>query len=137
LIVHLSTYARLNDFGIIETPYIKVKNGKITGEVVYLNALEEEKYNIAHAGIPYDENGKIISEKVAARIKTEPGEVLREEVDFIDVAPNQAFSIVTSMIQFLEQTTYTIHSMSCMGFYLLLESTFCVVYSSLLLGKPK
>jgi DNA-directed RNA polymerase subunit beta len=43
LILHLSTYARINDFGIIETPYIKVKNGKITGEVVYLNALEEEK----------------------------------------------------------------------------------------------
>jgi DNA-directed RNA polymerase subunit beta len=55
LILHLSTYARVNDFGIIETPYIKVKNGKITGEVVYLNALEEEKYNIAHAGVPYDE----------------------------------------------------------------------------------
>ncbi len=102
LILHLSTYAKINDFGIIETPYAKVKDGKITGEIVYLNALEEEKYNIAHAGIPYDENGKITKEKVEARIKTEPGMVKALEVDFIDVAPNQAFSIATSMIPFLE-----------------------------------
>jgi len=102
LILHLSTYARINDFGIIEVPYIKVKNGKLTGEIVYLNALEEEKYNIAHAGIPYDEDGKITEEKVEARIKTEPGRVSRNEVDFIDVATNQAFSIATSMIPFLE-----------------------------------
>jgi DNA-directed RNA polymerase subunit beta len=68
LILHLSTYARVNDFGIIETPYIKVKNGKITGEVVYLNALEEEKYIIAHSGARHDENGKFIDEKVAARL---------------------------------------------------------------------
>ena len=102
LTLHLSTYAKINEFGIIETPYIKVKNGKLTGEVVYLNALEEEKYNIAHAGVPYDENGKITEEKVEARIKTEPGTVAREEVDFIDVATNQAFSIATSMIPFLE-----------------------------------
>jgi len=102
LILHLSTYARINDFGIIEVPYIKVKNGKLTGEIIYLNALEEEKYNIAHAGIPYDEDGKITEEKVEARIKTEPGRVSRNEVDFIDVATNQAFSIATSMIPFLE-----------------------------------
>ena len=102
LILHLSTYAKINDFGIIETPYVKVKKGVITGEVVYLNALEEEKYNIAHAGIPYDENGKITEEKVEARIKTEPGTVSKDLVDFIDVAPNQAFSIATSMIPFLE-----------------------------------
>jgi DNA-directed RNA polymerase subunit beta len=102
LILHLSTYARINDFGIIETPYIKVNKGVITGEVVYLNALEEEKYNIAHAGIPYDESGNITEEKVEARIKTEPGQIPRDEVDFIDVATNQAFSIATSMIPFLE-----------------------------------
>ena len=102
LILHLSTYAKINEFGIIETPYIKVKNGKLTGEIVYLNALEEEEYNIAHAGIPYDENGKITKDKVEARIKSEPGIVPREKVDFIDVATNQAFSIATSMIPFLE-----------------------------------
>jgi len=102
LILHLSTYAKINDFGIIETPYARVKNGKITTEIVYLNALEEEKYNIAHAGTPYDADGKISKEKVEARIKTEPGLVSASQVDFIDVAPNQAFSIATSMIPFLE-----------------------------------
>ena len=102
LILHLSTYAKINDFGIIETPYVRVTKGKITGEIVYLNALEEEKYNIAHAGIPYDINGKITEEKVEARIKTEPGTVSPTQVDFIDVAPNQAFSIATSMVPFLE-----------------------------------
>lgn len=102
LIVHLSTYARINEFGIIETPYIKVKNGKITSEVVYLNALEEEKFNIAHAGIAYEENGNIIKEKVEARIKTKPGIIPKGEVDFIDVATTQAFSLATSMIPFLE-----------------------------------
>lgn len=102
LILHLATYAKINDFGIIETPYIKVKNAKITGEIVYLNALEEEKYNIAHSGIPYDENGKITEEKVAGRVKTEPGIIPRGEIDFIDVAANQAFSIATSFIPFLE-----------------------------------
>ena len=102
LIVHLSTYAKVNDFGIIETPYMKVAKGKITGEIIYLNALEEEKYNIAHAGTPYDTDGKITEEKVEARVKTEPGTIPREQVDFIDVATNQAFSIATSMIPFLE-----------------------------------
>jgi DNA-directed RNA polymerase subunit beta len=102
LILHLATYAKINDFGIIETPYARVTKGKITSEIVYLNALEEEKYNIAHAGTPYDSKGNITEEKVEARIKTEPGTVSRDQVDFIDVAPNQAFSIATSMIPFLE-----------------------------------
>ncbi len=102
LIVHLATYAKINDFGIIETPYVKVKNGKITGEVVYLNALEEEKFNIAHSAIPYNEKGEITQEKVSARIKTQPGIISRDEIDFIDVAANQGFSIATSMIPFLE-----------------------------------
>jgi DNA-directed RNA polymerase subunit beta len=102
LILNLSTYAKINEFGIIETPYMRVKNGKITSEIVYLNALEEEKYNIAHAGIDYDEKGNIIEEKVEARLKTKPGLIGRDEIDFIDVATNQAFSIATSMIPFLE-----------------------------------
>ncbi len=102
LILHLSTYAKINEFGIIETPYIKVKNGVITNEVEYLNALEEEKYNIAHAGTPYDEKGNILEEKVEARLKTKPGIIPKAEVDYIDVATNQAFSVATSMIPFLE-----------------------------------
>ncbi|MEK7614496.1 MAG: DNA-directed RNA polymerase subunit beta [Patescibacteria group bacterium] len=102
LILHLSMYARSNEFGIIETPYIKVKNGKLTKEIVYMNALEEEGHIIAHAGSPYDENGALLGKKVEARIRTQPGLVNREEVEFIDVATNQAFSVATSMIPFLE-----------------------------------
>ncbi len=102
LILHLSIYARVNDFGIIETPYIKVKDGKITKEIVYLNALEEEKYTIAHAGASIDSNGMIEGEYVEARIKTMPGLTARKDIDFIDVAPHQAFSVATSMIPFLE-----------------------------------
>ncbi|QQR50330.1 DNA-directed RNA polymerase subunit beta [Candidatus Nomurabacteria bacterium] len=102
LILHLSTYARVSNFGIIETPYIKVKNGKITGEVVYMNALEEESFNIAHAGVPYDKDGNIEEEMVEARVKTEPGIVPRDQIHYIDVATNQAFSIATSMMPFLE-----------------------------------
>ncbi len=102
LILHMSVYAKVNEFGIIETPYIKVKKGKITGEIVYLNALEEEKFTIAHAGAHYDEEGNLSDEKVEARIKTEPGFAPRADIDFIDVATNQAFSIATSMIPFLE-----------------------------------
>lgn len=102
LILHMSTYAKINEFGIIETPYMKVKNGKITGEVEYLNALEEEKCNIAHAGVEYNESGKITQEKVAARIKTQPGMISAKEIDYVDVAANQAFSIATSSVPFLE-----------------------------------
>ena len=102
LILHLSAYARINDFGVIETPYVKVKSGKITGEVVYLNALEEEKYNIAHAATSYDDKGNITEDKVEARVGTKPGIVGKKEVDFMDVAANQAFSLATSMIPFLE-----------------------------------
>ena len=102
LILHLATYAKINEFGIIETPYAKVKSGKITNEIVYLNALEEEKYNIAHGGIDYDDKGNIVADKVEGRVQTKPGLINKSEVDFIDVAPNQAFSIATSMIPFLE-----------------------------------
>jgi len=107
LILHLSVYARVNSFGIIETPYVKVKNGKITNEIVYLNALEEEKFNIAHGAVKYDENGKFIDEKVEVRARTIPGLVDRDAVDYIDVATNQAFSIGTSMIPFLEHNDST------------------------------
>ncbi len=102
LILRFATHARVNDMGMLETPYAKVKNGKITGEIIYLDALEEENYNIAHASIPYDENGNITEDRVEVREKTKPALVNREDVDFIDVAPNQAFSIATSMIPFLE-----------------------------------
>jgi DNA-directed RNA polymerase subunit beta len=102
LILRLSIYARMNQFGVIETPYVKVKDGRITGEVVYLNALEEESHTIAHAGNDYDKDGRFISDRIEARIKTHPGICSREDIDYVDVATNQAFSVATNMIPFLE-----------------------------------
>ncbi len=101
LVLRLSMYARVNDFGMIETPYAKVKNGKVTSEVSYLNALEEENYRIAHAAIPYDSNGKITADEVEVRINGKPGLAKASDVDYIDVSTNQAFSIGTSLIPFL------------------------------------
>jgi DNA-directed RNA polymerase subunit beta len=101
LILRLSIYARVNAFGVIETPYVKVKNGKITGEVEYLNAGEEEKCVIAHGSNKYDDKGNL-PDMVEARVRTSPGIVKKEEVHYIDVAPNQAFSVGTSMIPFVE-----------------------------------
>ncbi|MDB5259631.1 MAG: rpoB [Candidatus Taylorbacteria bacterium] len=101
LILRLSTYARLNDFGMIETPYAKVKNGKVTSDIVYLNALEEENFKISHAATPVDDNGKFTVDDVEVRLNGKPGMVKANEVDFIDVATNQAFSIATSLIPFL------------------------------------
>lgn len=102
LVNHISFYARLNDLGFLETPYAVVKNGQITEEIVWLNALDEEKYKIAHAGIRFDDDGLILDEIVEARIHGEPGTCLRNEVQLIDVAPNQALSVATSLIPFLE-----------------------------------
>jgi len=101
LVLRLAVYARLNEFGMIETPYARVKNAKVTDEIVYMNASEEEGYAIAHAATPYDADGKITVPEVEVRIEGNPSTVAREKVDFIDVATNQAFSIATSMIPFL------------------------------------
>ena len=102
LISHMACFARINSLGFLETPYFKVENGKITDEVHYLNAYEEERYNIAHAGIDIDKNGQIIPAKVAARIKGEPGEIEKEKINFIDVSSKQAISAATSLIPFLQ-----------------------------------
>ena len=102
LILTLSTYARINDLGIIETPYAKVEKGKITGEIVYLNAYDEEKYTIAHGATPYDEEGKITKNPVGVRKGASPTAVDVNDVNFIDVSPSEAYSVATSMIPFLE-----------------------------------
>jgi DNA-directed RNA polymerase subunit beta len=130
LILTLSTHARINDLGIIETPYRKVKDGKITTEIVYLNALEEENYTIAHAGNKYDDKGNL-EETVEARISSKPGIVPKEKVDFIDVATNQAFSIATSMIPFLEHDDA---NRALMGSNMQRQATPCIVPEAPLVG---
>ncbi len=101
LILRLSTYAKVNDFGMIETPYAKVKKGVVTGEVKYYNALEEENFHIAHSATRYDKDGKILEDEVEIRINGTPKIVKKEDVDLMDVSANQAFSVATSMIPFL------------------------------------
>ncbi len=101
LILRLATHARTNDFGVIETPYVRVKNGKVTDEIVYLNALEEEYEKVAHGGTKLDENGRIASDSVEARHRGDPMIVPREEITLMDASTYQMFSIATSMIPFV------------------------------------
>ncbi|OGG77411.1 DNA-directed RNA polymerase subunit beta, partial [Candidatus Kaiserbacteria bacterium RIFCSPHIGHO2_12_FULL_55_13] len=102
LVLHMSLYARPNEFGIIETPYAKVEKGSITKEIKYLNALEEEQYAIAHAGTARDDNGHITEKFVEVRREGKPTLVKRDDVDFVEVATNQPFSVATAMIPFVE-----------------------------------
>ena len=101
LVGHLASYARINSYGFLETPYFKVEKGKVTKDLHYLNAFEEEKEIIAHAGVPLDKAKKIIPEKVEARVKGEPGIAPRNEVTFFDVSSEQSISIATALIPFL------------------------------------
>lgn len=101
LILRFTNYCKVNEFGLIETPYVKIKDGKITSEIVFLNALEEEGFKIAHAAHDLDENGRFIASDVSVRHSGKPDMVKAEEVDYMDIATNQAFSIATSMVPFL------------------------------------
>jgi len=102
LVGHLASYARINDLGLIETPYVKVAKGRATGEVLYMDAATEANYVIAHASTPIDADSRIIHERVEARIAGQPTLVERDRVNYMDVSPQQAISIATSMIPFLE-----------------------------------
>ncbi len=102
LIASLSTYARVNEYGFIETPYRVVKDQKVTDEVVYLTALEEENKKIAQANAPLDPKGHFVNELVSARINGDFVMVPRDEVALMDVSPNQLVSVAASLIPFLE-----------------------------------
>jgi len=102
LVGHMSGYARLSDLGLIETPYLKISDGRILGEIEYLDASSEAKVNIAHAGVAVDEDGNIMAERVEARIHGNPGVIDRKDLHYMDVSPQQAISIATSLIPFLE-----------------------------------
>jgi len=103
LISSLSTYAQINEFGFIETPYRRVTGGVVSEEPpVYLTALEEEKYTIAQANAELDARGRFIRERVSARRGGEYKMVSPEELDFIDVSPKQLVSVAAAMVPFLE-----------------------------------
>ena len=102
LIASLSTYARVNDYGFIETPYRVVKDGQVTDEVKYLSALEEERLAIAQAKVPVDERGRFLEEQVSARKQGEFTMLAPSEIQMMDVSPNQLVSVAASLIPFLE-----------------------------------
>ncbi|MFH0890608.1 MAG: DNA-directed RNA polymerase subunit beta' [Candidatus Liptonbacteria bacterium] len=102
LINYLASFARMNDFGFLETPYMRVKNGRVTDEVVWLDALSEEKYKIVHATVSRDEKCKILDKMVDVRYGINPTTCPPDEVDFMDVAPNQFISVATSLVPFLQ-----------------------------------
>jgi len=131
LVVHLASYARVNELGFVETPYAKVKNFRITGEIEWLNAFDEEKYVIAHGGTKYDKDNKIIESVVEARIMGKPQMVKREKVQYVDVSPQQIFSVATSLIPFLEHDDAT---RALMGSNMQRQAVSCVKPQAPLVG---
>jgi DNA-directed RNA polymerase subunit beta len=102
LIASLSTYARVNNFGFVETPYREVEKSHVTDRIRFLSALEEEDHVIAQANAPIDGRGRFTADLVSARIGGEFSLVQPDQVQFMDVSPNQLVSVAASLIPFLE-----------------------------------
>ena len=107
LINFLATYARINQYGFVEAPYRKVdksdpKNPRVTDEVVYMTADEEDNYHVAQANEPLDEEGHFIRKNVSGRYRDETQEYERTMFDYMDVSPKMVFSVATALIPFLE-----------------------------------
>ncbi len=102
LISSLATYARINPFGFIETPYRKVENGKVTEEIEFLTADQEDPYIVAQANAPLDRYGRFVNEFIKARVRDDYPIVTPEEVQYMDVSPTQLVSVAAGLIPFLE-----------------------------------
>lgn len=102
LINSLSTFARVNKYGFIETPYRKIVDGKVTEEVVYLSAMEEAKHYVAQANVKVNKDGTLTDDLVIARHAGDNGLTPKENVDLMDVSPKQMVSVAASLIPFLE-----------------------------------
>ncbi len=102
LISYLATFAKINKYGFIETPFRKVMDGKVLDEVVYMTADEEDDYVVAQANEPLDENGCFVNKKVNARFRDSFVEVETNRAEFMDVSPKMVVSVATAMIPFLE-----------------------------------
>jgi DNA-directed RNA polymerase subunit beta len=102
LISSLSMYARVNDFGFIESPYRKVVGGRVTDTVAYLSADQEEKFVIAQANAPLDDKSCFVRDRVSVRYRGDFLEVSPEKVDYMDVSPKQLVSVAAGLIPFLE-----------------------------------
>ena len=102
LINSLATFARVNQYGFIESPYRKVNNGKVTDEVVYMSAMEEARYTIAQANSELDKAGKFVNDLVSCRQAGENLMSQPDQIEYIDVSPKQIVSVAASLIPFLE-----------------------------------
>jgi DNA-directed RNA polymerase subunit beta len=102
LINSLATFARVNKYGFIESPYRKVVNGKLTDEVVYLSAMEEMRHHVAQANAEVDEEGRLVGDLVTCRYQGDVILVSPDRVDYIDVSPKQLVSVAAALIPFLE-----------------------------------
>src|SRR5712672_490670 len=102
LINSLATYARVNKYGFVETPYRKVKDGRVTDEVVYLSAMEESRYTVAQANAPIDGRGRLTEDLIVCRHAGEVEMISPDKVDFMDVSPKQLVSVAAALIPFLE-----------------------------------
>lgn len=103
LVLNLANYAHVNEYGFIETPYKVVKNRKVTDEIVYLDAADEEQAVIAGAGVTLDKTGKIVDDRVSARIHLRSGTVDAEDVTHVDAASNQIIGSSAGLIPFIEK----------------------------------
>ena len=102
LINSLAVYARTNEYGFLETPYRRIKNGKVTADIDYLSAIEESQYIVAQANAELDKNGKLIEDLVAVRHKNEFTLAAPSEISYMDVSPRQIVSVAAALIPFLE-----------------------------------
>src|SRR5712671_650665 len=102
LINSLATYARVNKYGFVETPYRKVKDGRVTDEVVYLSAMEEGRYRVAQANVPLDNKGRFTEDLIVCRHAGEVLPITPDKVDYMDVSPKQLVSVAAALIPFLE-----------------------------------
>jgi DNA-directed RNA polymerase subunit beta len=102
LISSMSTFARINEFGFIETPYRKVENGKVSGHIDYLTADREENYVVAQANAPIEKDGAFIDEKVSCRFRGDFVEVEPSRIHYMDISPKQLVSVAAGLIPFLE-----------------------------------
>jgi DNA-directed RNA polymerase subunit beta len=102
LINSLATFARVNKYGFIEAPYRRVKDGVVSNDVVYLSAMEEQKYTVAQANAPIDAKGQLLEDLVVCRHAGDVVMLPRDKVDFMDVSPKQLVSVAAALIPFLE-----------------------------------
>jgi DNA-directed RNA polymerase subunit beta len=102
LITSMATFARVNRYGFLETPYRRVNKGQVTDEIMYLSADEEDRYLIAQANEPLDDKGQFVNEKILCRRRSDYPLVEPDQVDFMDVSPRQIVSVAASLIPFLE-----------------------------------